>query len=164
MAKTDPLTKLANRRAWEDELDRELSRAERRASPTTVALLDIDRFKRFNDAHGHLAGDDLLRGAAASWRAQLRSTDFIARYGGEEFAVLLSECLPEEAHETVERLREAVPMGQTCSVGVATWDGLESGTMLTGRADAALYEAKRTGRDRVVTATEPEAPPAALSA
>ncbi len=94
VARTDPLTALANRRAWDDELKRELARASRRESPMAVAMLDIDRFKRFNDTHGHPAGDELLKTAAENWRLQLRNTDFIARYGGEEFAVLLSDCSP----------------------------------------------------------------------
>ena len=157
LARTDSLTELANRRAWDGELDRELARAARHAAPIAVAMLDLDRFKRFNDEHGHLAGDDLLKRAAESWRSELRNSDFIARYGGEEFAVLLPDCSLDEACETLERLRQAVPMGQSCSAGLAIWDGLESGARLTRRADAALYEAKRTGRDRVVVAPEPAA-------
>lgn len=155
LARTDALTGLANRRAWDDELDRELARARRLETHIVVALLDLDHFKRFNDEHGHLAGDELLKEAAECWQTTVRSTDFVARYGGEEFAVLLTGCTYAEALETVERLRGCVPMGQTCSAGVASWDGEESATMLTGRADEALYEAKRGGRDQVRVAPAP---------
>jgi diguanylate cyclase (GGDEF)-like protein len=87
---------------------------------------------------------------AASWRRALRATDFLARYGGEEFALLLPDCPPDEALRLLDRLRAATPDGQTCSVGIAHWDRFESAEALLARADAALYEAKRVGRDRVV--------------
>ena len=79
-------------------------------------------------------------------------SDLVARYGGEEFAALLPACPPDEAVAAIERLRDVIPADQTCSAGVAYWDGHETPEALTGRADLALYQAKRTGRDRVVTA------------
>jgi diguanylate cyclase (GGDEF)-like protein len=159
--RTDALTELANRRGWEDELPRELSHSRRSEQPVAVAILDLDRFKRFNDEYGHLAGDSLLRELGATWPSYLREIDLIARWGGEEFALLLPNCRPGRAHAVVKRLRAAVPMGQTCSVGIAAWDGLETGERLMERADHALYLAKHRGRDRVELA--PEAPAALAS-
>ena len=146
-ARTDPLTGLANRRVWEGELPRELTRAARYGQPVAVALLDIDRFKVFNDEHGHQAGDALLRNAAAAWSEQLRDVDLLARYGGEEFAILLPNSGLDVARRAVDRVREATPGGQTCSAGVAEWDGIEDAESLLARADQALYVAKREGRD-----------------
>jgi diguanylate cyclase (GGDEF)-like protein len=149
-ARMDALTGLSNRRVWEEELPRELARAERYGQPLSVALLDFDRFKLLNDRRGHQEGDRLLRGAAARWARELRDVDLLARYGGEEFAVLLPHSTPAEAYETIERVRAATPAGQTCSAGVATWDGRESEQSLVARADRALYEAKARGRDRTI--------------
>jgi diguanylate cyclase (GGDEF)-like protein len=152
MARTDSLTGLPNRRAWDEALDRELARAGRGESPVCVALLDLDRFKEFNDLHGHPAGDTHLKEAASKWRARLRNADLIARHGGEEFAVLLTETGQQQAREVVENLRSCVPREETVSAGLAEWDGAESGAELFARADRALYEAKRRGRDRTVNA------------
>jgi diguanylate cyclase (GGDEF)-like protein len=151
-ARTDQLTGLPNRRTWDDELPRELARARRGGEPLSLAILDLDRFKAYNDTYGHPAGDRLLRGAAAAWTERLRTTDLLARYGGEEFAVLLPGCDTEAATKVVECLRGAVPDDETCSIGVATWDGDESCDALVARADAALYRAKGAGRDRVIAA------------
>ena len=151
-ARTDPLTAIANRRAWDEELRRELARAARQGWPVCVAMIDLDHFKQFNDEQGHLAGDELLKESAAVWSVVLREGDFIARYGGEEFSVLLPNCSTGDAVQVVERLRVATPMGQRCSAGVAIWDGSESASELLHRADAALYSAKRSGRDRLLTA------------
>jgi len=151
-ARTDPLTGLANRRAWDDELSRELVRSRRYESRLCLAMLDLDHFKRFNDARGHQAGDRLLEDAARAWDAQLRPTDTLARYGGEEFALLLPHCDTATAESIVARLLEAVPNAQTASCGIAEWDGSESAEALTARADAALYMAKRGGRARAVLA------------
>jgi diguanylate cyclase (GGDEF)-like protein len=151
-ARTDDLTGLPNRRAWDTELPRELARADRDDRPVCVAMLDLDRFKRFNDNRGHQAGDRLLKQAAAAWSSQLRASDTLARYGGEEFAVLLPGCTLADAQALLERLRRAMPEDQTVSAGVACWDGDESAEELVGRADAALYRAKRSGRDCLVAA------------
>jgi diguanylate cyclase (GGDEF)-like protein len=152
-ARTDDLTGLPNRRAWDEELPRELARAARDSRPVCVAMLDLDRFKHFNDHRGHQAGDRLLKQAAAAWSSQLRSSDMLARYGGEEFSLLLPGCTPADAKALVQRLRAAMPDGETVSAGIACWDETEDADELVGRADRALYEAKRGGRDRLVTAT-----------
>lgn len=152
-ALTDQLTGLPNRRAWEETLDRELARAARDGQPVCVAVLDLDDFKRYNDQRGHLAGDLLLTQAAESWRAQLRGGDVLARYGGDEFAALIPGRPLDIALVVIERLRRATPHGSGCSAGVAGWDGAESAVDLFGRADAALYVAKKSGRDRIAAAT-----------
>jgi diguanylate cyclase (GGDEF)-like protein/PAS domain S-box-containing protein len=152
LALTDELTALPNRRAWDAELSRELARATRSGDHVWVALLDLDHFKHYNDQHGHQAGDAFLRQTAVTWRTRLRPTDLLARYGGEEFAALLSNCSIGEASEIVERMRAATPEGETCSAGLVRWDGLEGPDALVGRADLALYEAKRAGRDRLSAA------------
>jgi len=150
LAHTDELTGLPNRRAWNEELLRASARAERDGRPMAIAMLDLDRFKDYNDAHGHQSGDRLLKEAAAAWRAELREGDVLARYGGEEFAVALHHCALEEAREIVERMRGATPGGVTCSAGIASSDGSEDTADLVARTDRALYEAKAAGRDRTV--------------
>lgn len=92
LARSDPLTGLANRRGWDEQLARELARARRSGEALSVALLDLDDFKALNDAHGHQAGDRLLLEAAAAWYGQLRDVDILCRWGGDEFAVLLPAC------------------------------------------------------------------------
>jgi diguanylate cyclase (GGDEF)-like protein len=149
-ARTDDLTGLLNRRAWDAELGRELSRADRDSAALCVAILDLDRFKLYNDTHGHQAGDRFLKQMAGAWSTTLRAGDILARYGGEEFAVALPGTNLEHAQKMLERLRECLPGDQTCSAGVCRWDGSESAEALTARADAALYAAKDAGRDRIV--------------
>lgn len=156
MARTDELTGLPNRRWWEEQVPREIERARREQTPVCVVMIDLDRFKDYNDLHGHQAGDRVLKQAAAAWGQELRTTDMLARYGGEEFVLMLPGCEGEQALATVERIRAATPERQACSAGIAVWDGIESAFELLGRADAALYEAKRSGRDRSMwAATEP---------
>jgi diguanylate cyclase (GGDEF)-like protein/PAS domain S-box-containing protein len=154
MAGTDELTGLPNRRAWTTQIAREFARARRTADPMSLAVLDLDHFKRFNDTHGHPAGDRLLERVAAAWATQLRPHDLLARYGGEEFVLLVSGCDLDEAVVLAERLRGAVPDGQTCSVGIAQWDGTEHPDQLFERADRALYDAKGAGRDRLQVAID----------
>jgi len=151
-ARVDVLTGLSNRRAWDEDLEREMARARRSRQPFCVALIDLDYFKGYNDVYGHQAGDHLLTRAARAWQLAVRSSDLVARYGGEEFAVLLPDCTIQEAEVVMDRLRVATPEGQTVSIGVSQWDGSEMLSTLVGRADQALYEAKRSGRDRVVLA------------
>ena len=148
-ARTDDLTGLLNRRAWNEELGRELSRADRDGSSLCVAILDLDRFKEYNDTHGHQSGDRFLKRMASSWSDALRQGDILARYGGEEFALALPGTDIGDAETMLERLRELLPEGQTCSAGVCVWDGDENGQSLTSRADTALYAAKAAGRDRI---------------
>lgn len=151
-AGTDPLTGAANRRAWDEELAAGLVRASRDGLPLSVALIDLDDFKGFNDRFGHQAGDRLLKQASSAWASQLRTSDMLARYGGEEFSVLLPGCTLQDAQLLVQRLRAAMPDGETVSAGIACWDETESAEDLVGRADAALYTAKRGGRNRLVAA------------
>ncbi len=149
LARRDPLTGVANRRVWEEELERALSRARRDGSPLSVAILDLDNFKGFNDDWGHPRGDRLLRDVAAAWTHALRDVDVIARYGGDEFAVIMPGCAGPDARAVLQRLREATPERQQASGGVAQWDGDEFAEELVGRADAALFEAKRTHRGSI---------------
>jgi diguanylate cyclase (GGDEF)-like protein len=161
VARTDDLTGLRNRRGWEEELPRELARAKRHKTPLCVAMLDLDFFKNYNDQRGHQAGDRLLKQSASAWERELRESDILARYGGEEFSVALPGCRLENAKDIVERLRAVMPGDQTVSAGVVCWNGRETAEELVGRADAALYEAKRMGRDCLVAAGD--TPPGELS-
>ncbi|WP_203822926.1 GGDEF domain-containing protein [Paractinoplanes ferrugineus] len=162
LARRDELTGLPNRRAWTDELPRVLEQARQTGLPVSVCMMDLDHFKTFNDTHGHQAGDRVLKEAAAAWSGQLRRSDILARYGGEEFIVLLPETALDAACMIMQRLRPVTPSAQTFSSGVATWDATETSEELIARADRALYEAKHTGRDRVVGAASPA--PVAASA
>jgi diguanylate cyclase (GGDEF)-like protein len=152
LAYTDALTGLGNRRAWEAWLDAALGAAGPGGPPLCVAVFDLDRFKAYNDAHGHPAGDALLASASQAWRRELRPTDVLARYGGEEFAAVLPACALADAHVVVERVRAATPLGQTVSAGIAEWNRVEDAAALVARADAALYAAKSAGRDRALAA------------
>ncbi|WP_328594591.1 GGDEF domain-containing protein [Actinomadura macrotermitis] len=159
-ARTDAKTGLLNAAAWQREADTELSRAQRTHDPLALLLIDIDHFKRVNDTHGHLLGDQVLIGVAGTLCGQLRDYDVVGRFGGEEFVVLLPGADTVEACRVAERLRGrvrrlAVPaedgtIGVTISVGVALYrmhgdDLIE----LLAAADLALYRAKQSGRDRV---------------
>lgn len=160
-ATLDHLTGLWNRRMILEQLDRELNRVRRERRPLTIAMVDIDRFKGVNDAHGHAAGDAVLRDAATVIRSQLREYDFIGRYGGEEFILLLPGCDAGQGYRIAERVRtimaaSPVRYGElvipvTVSVGIASTHvpGV-SPTELIEAADAALYVAKGNGRNRVV--------------
>ena len=149
---TDALTGLGNRRSLLLDLDRALSGPPRSSPGFVFGLFDLDGFKAYNDAFGHPAGDRLLKAVTASWQEELRPGDVLARYGGEEFAVMLPGCDAEQATAVLERLRRAMPLAQTCSAGSATACPEEAAEALLARADAALYLAKRAGRDRVVAA------------
>jgi diguanylate cyclase (GGDEF)-like protein len=158
LASTDALTGLPNRRLWDESLPRELARAIRVGAPVAIALLDLDDFKRLNDEHGHHRGDRVLKETAARWRAELRDSDLLARHGGEEFALLLPDCGAADVLDVVEKVRTAMPGGITSSAGIAIWDGIEAPADLIRRADEALYQAKRAGRDRTVVAAGMVAP------
>ena len=153
LAGSDALTGLPNRRALFDELPRAMARAAREGTPLTVAMIDLDHFKRFNDEHGHQAGDRLLKGAAAAWVAELCTVDVLARYGGEEFILMLPAADLGPAGAALERLRAVTPADQTFSAGLAVWDGTGSEDQLIEQADRALYVAKANGRDRTECAT-----------
>ena len=152
LALEDPLTALANRRALAAQLSTEMELARRQPHSLAVALLDLDRFKSFNDTYGHAAGDQLLRSASEQWNGQLRTNDFLARLGGEEFLVLLPAVNLEQAERSISRLQAAMPLAQTFSAGIALWDGQELSEELIARADAAMYEAKLAGRARTAVA------------
>jgi diguanylate cyclase (GGDEF)-like protein len=154
---TDHLTGLANRRRFERQLEREVSRTQRYGRPFCLLLLDIDNFKLVNDTYGHEAGDEVIRRLALTLQAGTRGIDLAARVGGEEFAVILPETDFEGGLDVAERLRLAVRemdvplVGQvTASFGVAEFPvSASAGRELVSVADAALYQAKRGGRDRV---------------
>ncbi|HYY56212.1 MAG TPA: diguanylate cyclase [Pyrinomonadaceae bacterium] len=154
---TDHLTGLANRRRFERQLEREVTRTLRYGRPFCLLLLDIDHFKAVNDTHGHEAGDEAIRQLAKTLQAGTRGIDLAARIGGEEFAVLLTETGFEGGAEVAERLRHAIreeeipTVGRiTASFGVAEFPACaQTGRELLMVADAAMYEAKRQGRDRV---------------
>jgi diguanylate cyclase (GGDEF)-like protein len=151
-AETDPLTGVANRRGLARALERDLAAGRRTGRQLAVAVVDLDHFKDFNDTHGHPTGDLLLRNSVRAWREHLRAGDLLARYGGEEFVVVLPEAGDAaSAVRAIERVRLATP-GVTASAGVAIWDGREPAAHLIRRADGALYEAKRNGRDCTVLA------------
>jgi diguanylate cyclase (GGDEF)-like protein/PAS domain S-box-containing protein len=152
LARSDALTGLPNRRGLDERLPLEMARARRADSELCLAIVDMDHFKAYNDANGHLAGDAILRECARAWDAELRSEDTIVRFGGEEFLVVLPDTSLEQAVEIVERLRAATAGEQTCSAGLACWDYAETTEDLVGRADSALYRAKAAGRDRLVQA------------
>jgi diguanylate cyclase (GGDEF)-like protein/PAS domain S-box-containing protein len=162
LAITDPLTGAYNRRHFFELGEAELRRAGRYGRPTSLAMLDIDHFKSVNDELGHGAGDAVLREVACVLRDEVRGSDVVARMGGEEFALLFPETRLRAARATAERIRRAVSARSlvrhglppdrriTVSVGLAERQAAETLGELMKRADAALYEAKSTGRDRVV--------------
>jgi len=157
---TDELTRLSNRRAFMRRLDDEVSRVQRHGFPLSLILMDLDHFKRVNDLRGHAAGDEVLRCYSEDILSIFRHHDLVARYGGEEFAVLLPNTAQEGVVCALEKVRrrlgevivargtDAVEL-PTFSAGVAQFQAGESTSSLIERADAALYAAKRKGRDRV---------------
>jgi diguanylate cyclase (GGDEF)-like protein len=159
LSETDPLTGLTNARGLSERLETELARLRRYREPLSLLLLDLDGLKTINDRYGHRAGDEAIRSLADVIRSQLRDTDLGARWGGDEFAVLAPNTSKADALSLAERIRSLVPErgGQwplSGSVGVATVDpktdgGLVSKVALMRAADAAMYEAKRLGRNRV---------------
>lgn len=160
-ASTDALTGIANRRTFEDALQREIARSGRNGEPVSLVMLDLDHFKVLNDTYGHQTGDDVLRDVARVLSERCRDMDIAARYGGEEFTVILPNCAAEEAMASATRLWQAlgadanltVPI--TVSAGVATFpDNARNGEDLIYAADKALYEAKNAGRDRVAGAQQ----------
>jgi diguanylate cyclase (GGDEF)-like protein len=155
----DPMTGLDNRRRMMEALENEVLRSRRLAHTFAVLMVDVDHFKGYNDTYGHPAGDDVLKNVARVLRASARDVDSIARYGGEEFFVLMPETRAEAAAQVANRVRaqlakQPAPAGAvTLSVGVAEFPThAETGEGLIRAADAALYDAKRSGRDRVVVA------------
>ena len=162
LVREDQLTGTLNRRGLDDVFERESARADRRNTPLCVALLDLDNFKRLNDTYGHLAGDNALRHLAKVVKATLRSMDVIARFGGEEFLIILPETPIEAAELTMTRLQRELTkhffmhdnekLLITFSAGVALRLPNEDQTTLLARVDRAMYQAKQTGKNRVVVA------------
>jgi diguanylate cyclase (GGDEF)-like protein len=144
----DPLTGLPNRGAWDDRMERELRRAASTGEPLSALAIDLDGLKRINDTHGHQQGDRLLQRCAHAWNGVLRQGDYLARLGGDEFLVLLPGSAEGVAEQLAKRIVGAVPFNQTCSVGIATWDGEEAAFELVHRADQGMYAAKAAGGGR----------------
>jgi len=162
-AQTDPLTGVLNRRSFLERLEASCQRAQARGLPIALLFIDLDHFKQINDSYGHAAGDACLAAIIAPIQAELRQSDVVGRYGGEEFVVILSSADVGAARPIAERIVERVaelriegfgqPIALTCSIGVATSDTLGVwGTHLVARADAAVYRAKRAGRNQVQVA------------
>ncbi|WP_172822830.1 GGDEF domain-containing protein [Paramagnetospirillum marisnigri] len=163
LASTDPLTGALNRREFQERTEQEMAKARRSGAALSLVFLDLDHFKRINDTHGHLVGDDVLKALVSLAKGQLRPGDIIGRMGGEEFAILLPYTAESGAVVIAERLRQAlaaspiaarggVRIPVTASLGVACWDG-EAGQSYQNWlaiADRRLYAAKAQGRDRVV--------------
>jgi diguanylate cyclase (GGDEF)-like protein len=152
LALSDPLTGVAARRLWDDELTRELARARRNETPLSVAVLDLDHLGAFNLERGEREGDRLIKETASLWRGELREVDLLARLEGGRFGLVLPGCGLGEAIDVLDRVRAATPRGQTGSAGVARWDGEESVEMLVARVEDALVAAKGAGRDLTIAA------------
>ncbi len=150
VARTDALTGLPNRRSWDFELARAVAAAESSGSRLTVAVIDLDGFKAFNDEHGHPAGDVLLETCAHRWRDVLPGVAYLARYGGDEFTLLVPELGLDVVRDSLETVRRSTPLPVTVSAGYAVHRSGDTGEQTLADADAALYVAKARGRDRVV--------------
>jgi len=160
---TDSLTGLHNRKHLMETLTGEIVRSRRYERPFALLIIDIDHFKNFNDTYGHLAGDEVLRRMGDVFRSSIRSCDFAARYGGEEFIVLMPEIGPDDGVQAAERIRQIAAdekidanghsVNVTLSMGVASFpDHGDDAQAIISKADAALYQAKKRGRNRVVLA------------
>ncbi len=178
-ARTDALTLVGNRRAFEDEIARCLADFRGSGKPFTLAMIDLDKFKRLNDTYGHQAGDEVLRGAGRVLRRVLRESESIARYGGEEFTVLFNRSTAADVQRALTRLRKAIArtdfrgpgnkLKLTISIGAAQAEGDETREKIIERADAALYASKEAGRNcvhwhdgqKIVPIAEEEKGPAA---
>jgi two-component system, cell cycle response regulator len=162
LAIIDDLTLAYNLRHLGPCLQEEMERSRRTTTPLSFLLMDLDHFKAVNDVHGHAVGDRVLRLFADRVRAIVRRTDVLIRRGGEEFALLMPGTNERDARTIADRIRESLGtekfhaedavLSQTVSIGVATWNGRESGESLEKRADLAMYEAKARGRNRVTVA------------
>ena len=166
LSRHDALTGLLNRRAMEEALDAQLSRSRRTKEPFVVMMLDLDHFKHINDRHGHPVGDRALKHAATLLQSAMRATDSLGRFGGEEFVLLLPNTPIEQAEAVAEKVRhlfessplanEATTVKLSASIGVAQWrdSAADDISRILSRADAALFQAKVQGRNRVVTAMD----------
>jgi len=168
LATTDALTRAFNHSYLVPALSNEMNRARRTGGSMSVLLMDLDKFKSVNDEHGHAVGDQVLCRFVDAVRGCVRSMDLIVRRGGEEFELIMPDTGAVEGYRVAERIREHLAsqplvvrdnlvVRQTVSVGLATWDGHETPAALDQRADEAMYEAKRRGRNQIVTAVTPRA-------
>ncbi len=166
---TDPLTSLSNRKFFDQALTKSIAEATADKEAMSLIMTDIDHFKTFNDTYGHLTGDQVLRLVALSVKQNVKGQDVAARYGGEEFAVILPDTILRSAVTVADHIRRAVMSKElmkrstgehlgrvTISIGVASLRPGDTAQSLIGRADACLYAAKRTGRNRVICETDPE--------
>jgi diguanylate cyclase len=163
LVKVDPLTSVLNRRGLDEAFSAEEARAARSGAPLSMALLDVDNFKRLNDQYGHKTGDNALTHLAEILRSTIRPSDKVARFGGEEFVLLLPDTPMEEAVAVMTRVQRELTRRFflhdnekiliTFSAGVSQWRKGETKEQAFERADAAMYEAKRTGKNRVVCAS-----------
>lgn len=166
---TDPLTSLANRKYFDQALEKMIAESAASGEPLSLMLSDIDHFKKFNDTFGHLTGDQVLRLVALSMKQNVKGQDIASRYGGEEFAIILPSTALRQAITVADHIRRAVMTKElmkrstgehlgrvTISIGVAHYHRGESAQSLIERADACLYAAKRNGRNRVICETDPE--------
>ncbi|MEX6503535.1 sensor domain-containing diguanylate cyclase [Pseudomonas zhanjiangensis] len=163
LATTDALTELPNRRGFDLLANQAIQEARRNQGPLCALLLDLDHFKQLNDSHGHLAGDEVLRGFARRLGDNLRQADIICRWGGEEFILLLKDTTPEQARQLGEKIRQQVEQSRfsyagselriTASIGLAELQAGDALDQLIARADRALYRAKQTGRNRLCEET-----------
>lgn len=159
ISSTDPLTQIYNRRKLDESIREELSMG--RDNNFSISILDIDDFKKINDTNGHLIGDEVLKVFAKTLQISLRKTDTIGRWGGEEFMIILPNTNINEAYECIKKVQESlktIHVGQVseikCSFGIASTDGKISFSELILKADKALYEAKATGKDKIVLAQD----------
>jgi diguanylate cyclase len=168
-SQTDPLTQIANRKFFDSSLEAAIADARAKNEPLSLVMTDIDHFKNFNDSYGHLTGDHVLRLVAASVKNNVKGQDIAARYGGEEFAVVLPNTVLRSAITVADHIRRAVMTKElmkrssgehlgrvTLSVGVATLRKNDNPQTLIERADGCLYAAKRHGRNRVMSETDPD--------
>ena len=156
-ARSDALTKLANRRAFDDALEQNLALCSRKQLPFSLLLLDVDHFKKLNDTHGHQAGDEVLRSVGKTLKQVVKSSDIACRYGGEEFALVMPSTPIDEARVAAERVRKAIEsmvvefegktLSITISLGLAEAHAGETAVKLIGRSDAAVYFSKEAGRN-----------------
>ena len=163
MARTDGLTGLLNRRAFEESLQRDMLRVSRTGLTLGMLLIDIDHFKSVNDLHGHLAGDEVIRKVGSTLQQGVRPADVLARFGGEEFVILMRDVGLREVEATAERLRLGIAslpglagaMAVTVSIGVTVSQLEDTADSFLSRCDDALYLAKRSGRNIVVSHHKP---------
>ncbi|WIE49103.1 diguanylate cyclase [Pseudomonas sp. GM17] len=164
LSRTDSLTGLLNHGAWKDLLHLKFTKCQQQRCQGTIALIDIDHFKRINDCHGHILGDTVLHQLSCDLRHNLRQGDLTGRYGGDEFCVIFPATSLQQAHEVMERLREVfshyrhpdIPqLRVSLSIGLAAWHpGLSDAAMWLIEADKALYAAKNSGRNKVASASQ----------